>query len=162
MAKMLLSARRNLHAWRQLTWIERRRLIQAWVLLPLISFGLRLFGLRRLQRLLRHGMSREVASDQGGANDGNNVLTECQNIAKMTNIAVGHSLFVATCLHRSLVLWWLLGREGFASDLHLGARKAKGQFEAHAWVEYQGTVLNDTEDVHERFATFDAPVTEAS
>ena len=104
-------------------------------------------------------MSREVASDQWGANDG---MIECQNITKMVNIAAGHSLFAASCLHRSLVLWWLLGREGFASDLRLGAQKAEGQFEAHAWVEYQGTVLNDTEDVHQRFATFDAPVTEAS
>ncbi len=107
-------------------------------------------------------MSREVASDQWGVNDGNKVLTECQNIAKMVNIAAGHSPFVATCLHRSLVLWWLLGREGFASNLRLGAQKTEGHFEAHAWVEYQGTVLNDTEDVQQRFATFDAQVTEAS
>ena len=162
MAKLLLRARRNLHAWRQLTWIERRWLLQALVLLPLVSIGLRLLGLRRLQRLLARGMSGEVASDQWGVNDGNKVLTECQNITKMVNIAAGHSPFVATCLQRSIVLWWLLGRNGFACDLRLGAQKAEDQFEAHAWVEYHGTVLNDTEDVQQRFATFDAPVTEAS
>jgi hypothetical protein len=48
-----------------------------------------------------------------------------------------------TCLHRSLTLWWLLGRRGFASDFVLGARKRDGRLEAHAWVEHQGAAIND-------------------
>ncbi len=79
----------------------------------------------------------------------------------MVNIAAAYGLYRATCLPRSLTLWWLLGCQGISTELRLGARQVAGQFEAHAWVEYQGAVLNDTEDVQQRFATFDVPVTAA-
>jgi hypothetical protein len=48
----------------------------------------------------------------------------------------------------------LLRRRGIAGDLRIGVRKEAGRFEAHAWVELGGRVLNDNEDVGERFAAF--------
>jgi hypothetical protein len=63
-------------------------------------------------------------------------------------------LYRATCLPRSLALWWLLRRRGIAADLRIGVRKEGGRFEAHAWTEWRGTVLNDGDDVGERFAVF--------
>jgi len=49
----------------------------------------------------------------------------------------------ATCLTQSMTTQVMLGRLGQASELHLGvARKPDGQFEAHAWVETQGRVIN--------------------
>ena len=89
-------------------------------------------------------------------------MTDCRNNATMVNIAAAHGFYRATCLPRSLTLWWLLGCWGITTDLRLGVRRAAGQFEAHGWVEYQGIVLNDTEDVTQRFATFAVPATAAS
>jgi len=40
----------------------------------------------------------------------------------------------------------------------IGVRKATGRFEAHAWVELRGVVLNDSADVRERFAAFDRAI----
>lgn len=162
MAELQQRASRYWKTWRQRTWIERCRLTQALIFLPLVSVGLRLLGFRRLQRLLERGMPKEVVSKKRASTGNDLVLTECRNIAKMVDIAAGHSPIAATCLQRSLVLWWLLGREGFASDLRLGAKKAEDLFEAHAWVEYDGFVLNDSEDVQQRFATFDPNLTELS
>jgi hypothetical protein len=48
----------------------------------------------------------------------------------------------AMCLQRSAVLTWLLRRQGIAADLVLGCRHTP--FYAHAWVEVDRTVVNDT------------------
>ena len=49
----------------------------------------------------------------------------------------------ASCLTQAMATQVLLGRLGQASELHLGvARKPNGQFEAHAWIETQGRVVN--------------------
>jgi hypothetical protein len=53
-----------------------------------------------------------------------------------------------------LTLWWLLRRRGIDGELRIGVRKVAGQFQAHAWLEYCGAVLNDRADVSQRFASF--------
>ena len=57
-----------------------------------------------------------------------------------------------------MTLWWLLRSAGIDGELHIGARKKDAKFEAHAWVELKGTVLNDSPDIHEHYTRFDAPV----
>ena len=49
-------------------------------------------------------------------------------------------------------------RRGIAAELRVGARKDAGRFEAHAWVESSGVVLNDTSESHLHFVPFDGPV----
>jgi hypothetical protein len=60
-----------------------------------------------------------------------------------------------TCLRRSLTLWWLLRRRGIDGELRIGVRKVGDRLEAHAWVQYQGVVLNDREDVNGAYTPFD-------
>jgi len=57
-----------------------------------------------------------------------------------------------------MVLWWLLQARGIAADLRIGARKETGRFEAHAWVETGGAVLNDADGEHIHFVPFDGPI----
>jgi hypothetical protein len=57
-----------------------------------------------------------------------------------------------------MVLQALLRRQGIDSGLHLGVRKDSGPFEAHAWVEIDGVVVNDSEDVRIRYAAFANPI----
>jgi hypothetical protein len=64
------------------------------------------------------------------------------------------SLFPGNCLSQSLALVRLLREQGVTADLRLGARLTGTKFDAHAWVEYDGRVLNDTHDVHTRFTPF--------
>jgi hypothetical protein len=121
--------------------------------LPLISLSLRIRGFRSTQASLRKRMasaasSRYDLSDRATA--ASTALT-----ARMVRSAAYRSLGTPTCLEKSLVLWWLLGRRGIASSLRIGTRKSGGKFEAHAWVECEGVPLNEPEELHKHYAAFD-------
>jgi hypothetical protein len=73
----------------------------------------------------------------------------------MVNAAVRNLWRRATCLEKSLAIWSLLGRQGVASQLRIGARNDNGKFEAHAWVEHNGIAINEPENLHRHYATFD-------
>lgn len=71
--------------------------------------------------------------------------------------AARHLPFKTNCLDRAMALWWMLRRRGVAAELCIGARKAYGQFEAHAWVEVGGAAI-DEGNGREDFTEFAAPV----
>lgn len=128
----------------------RRLFVRASVLLPLISLSLRVRGFGKTQASLQRFLA---------------VLNKTKNlsssdlpalVARMVRAAGNHGLGHPTCLAESLALWWLLGREGIVSDLRVGVRRAGEKFEAHAWVECEGAVLNEPEARHLHFAAFDA------
>jgi hypothetical protein len=125
--------------------------LRAAILLPLISLSLRLRGFRKTQASLQKFLSspdRVV---------GDSARTRCELTVRMVRAAVRHSrLGHPTCLEESLALWWLLRRHGIACRLRIGVRKHDEKFEAHAWVERDGTALNEPEALHEHYAAFDA------
>jgi Transglutaminase-like superfamily len=80
---------------------------------------------------------------------------QANRIAHLVVAAGREGMFRANCLEQSLTLWWLLRRRGFEAELRIGARKKGETFEAHAWVELEGAVLNDDEGVAGEFARFE-------
>lgn len=131
----------------QLTSQERLLLIQALLLMPTLSLTLRIIGLQRLMKILsrttRENQIMPYAPDYA------------YRAANMTNLAAGQRPLQATCLQRSVVLWWLLRRKGIDSQIVLGIRKENArQLQAHAWVEYQGNVLNDRPEIRGEFTIF--------
>jgi hypothetical protein len=56
----------------------------------------------------------------------------------------------------SLALWHLLQKRGIPVRLRIGVRKLSGKFEAHAWVESEGVALNQVEEAHHHYMTFDS------
>lgn len=62
------------------------------------------------------------------------------------------------CLARSLALLRVVRRRGADATLRIGVRLEDGKVAAHAWVEWDGHVLNDTREVLARFSAFDGPV----
>jgi hypothetical protein len=64
----------------------------------------------------------------------------------------------SSCLPRAVVLWSLLQRRGIAADVRIGVRyNMQGQFESHAWLEWNGKVLNDAADVASQYLPFNSP-----
>lgn len=59
----------------------------------------------------------------------------------------------AACLQRSAVTAWLLRRRGVKAELVIGYRAIP--FEAHAWVEVDGRVVNDRPQYQKFFAVLD-------
>lgn len=78
-------------------------------------------------------------------------------IAGWQSAAVRHLPFKTNCLDRSLALWWILRSRGVAVELCIGARKERGRFEAHAWVEVGGAAIDDGAG-REEFTEFAAPM----
>jgi len=102
--------------------------------------------------LARLAGSRSTSADAQGA------LVTARSAARMVRAAARRAVPSPSCLHNSLVLWFLLRRRGIGSELHIGGRRLEDRFEAHAWVECAGEVLNDSDDVHQRYAPFDRPI----
>ena len=82
-------------------------------------------------------------------------LGSAQAIARFEQSAARHLFLRTNCLEQSLVVCWLLHRRGIPAALRIGARKQEGRFEAHAWVELNGIVLNRDQGQHLHFAAFD-------
>ncbi|MGA9381235.1 MAG: lasso peptide biosynthesis B2 protein [Phormidium sp.] len=140
-----------INSWRKLkefSWSELMLLMQALLLLPLVAFGIKCFGFRGFYGAIANltPWKYRVQGREG--------IKQARAIAKIIEIASRYGLYKPNCLQKSLLLWWLLRRGSIESELRIGVRK-KGEFlEAHAWVEYQGCVLNDRSDVDQRFAPF--------
>ena len=143
----------RLARFRALSKPEKQVLIAASLLLPAFWIGLRLLGMRRFCTLI----DRPVAVT-GTTLPGEDPAA----IGTLVNIAGNHGPFPSTCLTRSLLLNWLLHRRGVNSQLRIGVRRTHDKLEAHAWVEYQGWPVNDAQDVSERFAAFDGPLSPGS
>jgi hypothetical protein len=85
-------------------------------------------------------------------------IAELRSLARLVNAAANRSPVRAACLVRSLTLWWLLRRRGIESDLRIGVNKEGGELAAHAWVEVEGAVINDSPESVQRLAVFGAAI----
>lgn len=128
---------------------DRLLAIQLLALLPALAAALRACGFRRVYTALGR-MSARRARRGAGRGAG---AAEC--VAAVVVHVNRHALpYQSKCLLESLSLWFLLRRRGFPADLVLGARTLLGPLEAHAWVELDGRVLNDTADVRDVYEPF--------
>ena len=137
--------------WRRFDVDERRTLRLAVLMIPTMHVVVRLMGFNRLQQRVARtravtGLPYVPTADA--------VRTCVVNI----NRAKRYSPLPGNCLSQSLALTWMLRRRGIDPALRLGVRLTGPAFDAHAWVEYDGRVLNDTQDVHTRFTPLTAPV----
>jgi transglutaminase superfamily protein len=118
--------------------------------------GLRLAGFQRWHRLLSRltpSKTLEMGLDRSA------LAESAHSIARLESAAARNMPLRTNCLEQSLVLWWLLRRRGIAAELRIGARKDSNRFEAHAWVEWEGEALDETNGEHLHFVPFDGPVT---
>ena len=139
----------------QLDRDARRFVLQALVLLPLVTLSLKVSGLKVTQGKLSRWLPIRVNGDRP---DEREQLERVRTIAQSVRIAAKYCQPWAKCLQKSLVLWSLLARQGIESDLRIGVRRENGEFQAHAWVEWQGFALNDARDVRDRYSTFEHPI----
>mgnify|MGYP006423874761 CR=1 FL=1 len=123
------------------------------VLLPAVAASLRLRGYRRTQTLLQ-SLAPARAS---GAEASTQAIAEARHLGRLVSIAAARGPFRVHCLTRSLLLEALLRRRGVAPELHFGARREGPDLHAHAWVSLNGTVVNDRDDIAERYPTMTAP-----
>ena len=73
-------------------------------------------------------------------------------LVRVVASAANHHVKAVTCLERSLVLQWLLRRQGCPAELRIGVRPDIAGLDAHAWVEIDGEPVNDRRDIAQAFA----------
>jgi hypothetical protein len=78
--------------------------------------------------------------------------------AQMVAVACRLHPLRSSCLPRTIVLWSLLRRRGIDADVRIGAsNNSRGEFQAHAWLEWNGEVLNDAAEVGSQYLPFTSP-----
>jgi len=118
---------------------ERALLARALVLLPPVSAGLRLLGLRRMRRMLAvaaavRSVRRWDVDDHG---------RQATRTAWLVEVAARCLRPRPTCLAKALVVSSLLRRRGVPAQLVIGVSKAGGQLQGHAWVELDGPAVGE-------------------
>ncbi len=156
MRNIARSISHGLGKWRKWSWSDRGLVIQALALLPLVAIAVRLLGYQRVRACLAWTLPKEKLS-RGMHGHAPADAQQALNIGRLVNGAARRGLFPANCLSRSLVVWWLLGRRGIASEVVIGAQIEQSEFRAHAWVECQQQVVNDRPDIAEQFRPFALP-----
>lgn len=122
---------------------EKRLFLHALIWLPFFELGVRTMGLKRMVRFVS-GSPNATGSDDS--------LERIRQDATIIQRAVNHSPVPVRCLARTLYLWRLLQKQGIDTDLCIGVDKAGAAgFDAHAWLEQDGEILNDTATAISRF-----------
>ena len=145
------SLRRKAETWQSLSKSDRALLIKAMFLLPVVATSLKIFGLRRTQSWLgKNVFDRTLPPTE-------QTRSNARRAAQMVAAACRQHPLRNSCLPRTVVLWSLLQRRGIEADVRIGVRyDTQGQFESHAWLEWNGEVLNDAADVGTQYLPFSA------
>ena len=134
-----------LRAANRLGRADWRDLMAAAVWLPLVRVGLRTVGFDRVCDLVRtHG---GLSSDPKGADP----WSEIHRLRRLVAVASRFVPWGGQCLERSLVLQRLLARRHIHCELRIGVHRRCESLDAHAWLEFHGEAVGETDDSLARF-----------
>lgn len=139
------------HKFRELTGREQIFLCFSVAGLAVVGALLRLAGFERTVAWLRGSSRRPEDRDPAAG-----ALEWARRRSQLIAIAARRGPYRATCLPRSLLLWWIVRRRGLDPRLRIGVRRSEGELFAHAWIELSDEVLNDRAEIAQTFAAFEA------
>jgi hypothetical protein len=125
---------------------------RAVTLLPLISMSLRFRGFKKTKEALQQRLPSVAVQERTREQVAKVVEKTCRMVRAGRHYGIGHP----TCLTESLAVWYLLKRQDIPAQLRIGVRKGTGNFEAHAWVEFEGVAVNQPDEQHQHYAAFDS------
>jgi hypothetical protein len=150
--RLVLTGRLYAHLWRKLIGLdgaELRDMLWAQAVLVWAQLAVRTRPRGSFVGPARSGLAQPRPDSRSTAGTR---IEEAKALAKAMNRAAYHGVFRPQCLVRSVALQHMLESRGIhGSQVRVGVRMSRGQFEAHAWVEYEKTVIGDR-DYH--VATF--------
>ncbi len=135
--------RHNIRVAGGLTVRDWFTLAEAWGLLLYFRLALRRRSFESLERSIRVTPKAAIGPSSG--------LELAGRLQRLVGQASKLHLLSMTCLVRALTLQWMLGSRGTPAQVRIGARKAGEGMTAHAWVEVDGQMVGEPEEVRERF-----------
>jgi hypothetical protein len=114
--------------------------VDAYLTLILTDLGLTTLGLQGMWR--RFTKSRQKHSSTRNPDTVTNLASIALSAFKWYRPGIA-------CMHRAFAAYWFLRRHRIPAELCLGVKTCP--FSSHAWVEFQGRVLDDSPDVKDRF-----------
>ncbi len=129
---------------------DRRILLMASALLPIIAAMIRCLGFRRTFLFIGQFAGSRVTASATAKQEQSLI-----RIRKIIRIIKLKGLFRGNFLSRSLVLWVLLRRRQISCELVFGSRVKDGTFQAHAWVEKDFIPINASPNVRKNYRVFD-------
>jgi Transglutaminase-like superfamily len=112
--------------------------------LPLVVDAYRLVVLATLRRRRFTALAVPAITqpaDPPRGDDDERVIAAAQRAIRWAEYTTPGRL---TCLQRTMALHRLLARRGVATRPQIGVRKQGGELQAHAWLEYQGRIVNSS------------------
>ena len=128
---------------------QKQFLLRAVFILPMTYVGLEILGFQQLFSCIQH-----FTRVDRPARD----LEEFVAYPQLLNAVARRFPLPMKCLGRSVALGWLLRLEGIDATVHIGVRKDQHDLDAHAWVQSGDVVINDAEDVAERYIRIVPPL----
>ena len=113
---------------------ERRALLGAALLLPIVHLGLVVLPFRTLRRLLALPERARAPAPRNGR------LTS-DGVVRAVIVASRYLPGTRSCLTQALTALLLLRRHGYPAVLRIGVARPDDSFRAHAWVESEGRVV---------------------
>jgi hypothetical protein len=124
--------------------VQRAAVCLAWLGLVAADVVMKLAGFQMIHRAVtRWPLSAKADSD----------CTTTGVICAAVDRAATYYFKHARCLQRSAVTTCLLRRRGVPAQMIIGCRKMP--FHGHAWVEVDGKVINDTQQVQKFYSELD-------
>ena len=137
--------------FRRLSGFERGVVLEALIALPVAWLAVRLLGFR----VCRGAFEERARAARNSSFLETDTLNIAKRIARLEAVTAANLFFRTSCLEQSLVLCRLLRRRGINAGLRIGARKEADRFEAHAWVEMAGNVVDGGGTEHLHFRPFE-------
>ena len=120
----------TLHKAWELSRSDWFQLVNITFLIFAIRSALRLLRFRNISRLFH----KKAASESG-------ISQDPQHLAYLVGLASRYHILNPTCLEKALVLYGLLRRRGIEARLRIGTMLNEVGFQAHAWIEYHGSII---------------------
>lgn len=146
---------RRLAGWRSLGWRERLQFIACTTGLGATHASLALLGYGRTRRVVEALTRRRTTRVANEAE-----VQHAKHLARLAATAGREGAIEATCLRQALLMHGWLRARGFNPVFHLGVKTTQDPgkaFEAHAWVELEGTPLLTLDLGHRSFFTSTDP-----
>jgi hypothetical protein len=150
---MFPSLRQKLRTIRTLGPGEKKLLLEATILPILIAAGFRVAGVSRTQAMLRRW-----ALNRKNWQSSVDSWSEIQSARRAQQIVKSATGLEGTCLVRSLALWGLLLGRGTSTELRVGMRKRDGRMQGHAWLEHDGTPINEAPETVKTYSAYEGPL----